>query len=158
MNFEFKHFYELSHDELYDILQLRSEIFVVEQVCVYNDLDGLDKVAVHLFMKKEGKIVACSRLLQPGTRFPEFSIGRVVVKHSERHKGLGNALMEQAIKYMTEEWKARRIKISAQKYLQKFYENLGFQVVTEEYFEDGIPHVGMLFEKKAEPTREFYFL
>lgn len=146
MNFEFKHFYELSHDELYDILQLRSEIFVVEQQCIYNDLDGLDKAAVHLFMKKEGKIVACSRLLQPGTRFPDFLIGRVVVKHSERNTGLGKALMEEAKNFMKNEWKATRIKISAQKYLQKFYENLGFQVITAEYSEDGIPHVGMLYE------------
>ena len=153
MNFEFKHFYELSHDELYDILQLRSEIFVVEQQCIYNDLDGLDKEAVHQFFKKEGKIIACSRLLHPGTRFPEFSIGRVVVKHSERNTGLGKAMMEEAKNFMTNEWKATRIKISAQKYLQKFYENLGFQVVTAEYPEDGIPHVGMLFEKRDEPTR-----
>lgn len=148
MNFEFKNFYELSHDELYDILQLRSEIFVVEQQCIYNDLDGLDKAAVHQFLKKEGKIIACSRLLQPGTRFPQFSIGRVVVKHSERNTGLGKALMEEAKNFMTNEWKATRIKISAQKYLQKFYEDLGFQVVTAEYSEDGIPHVAMLFENK----------
>ncbi len=148
MTFEFKHFYELSHDELYEILQLRSEIFVVEQQCIYNDLDGLDKEAVHQFLKKEGKIIACSRLLHPGTRFPDFSIGRVVVKHSERNTGLGKAMMEEAKNFMTNEWKAIRIKISAQKYLQKFYESLGFQVVTAEYSEDGIPHVGMLFENK----------
>lgn len=143
---EFKSFTNLSNEELYDILQLRSEIFVVEQTCVYNDLDGLDKEAVHLFHKKEGKIVAYSRILKPGTRFSEFSIGRVVVKQSERGTGLGIELMEAAKNYIINELGATKIKISAQSYLQRFYENLGFKIVTETYMEDGIPHFGMVFE------------
>lgn len=146
MNFQFKTFLELTLDELYDILQLRSEIFVVEQDCVYNDLDGLDKFAVHQFLKKHGRIVAYSRLLKPGTRFPNHSIGRVVVKQSERGKGLGIEMMNQAKEYIINEWKATKIKISAQKYLQKFYEDLGFEIVTDEYLEDGIPHYGMLYK------------
>jgi len=148
MKFEFKHFSDLSVDELYDILQLRSEIFVVEQNCVYNDLDELDKVAIHQFFRKNGKMVAYARLLQPGTRFPDFSIGRVVVKKTERGMGLGVQLMEEAIKYMENVWGAIRIKVSAQKYLQKFYEDLGFKVVTDEYLEDGISHFGMLYFKQ----------
>ncbi|MDX1285335.1 MAG: hypothetical protein R3182_09990, partial [Draconibacterium sp.] len=80
MTFIFKHFTELSLEELYDILKLRAEIFVVEQDCVYNDLDELDKDAIHQFLRKDGEIVAYSRLLRPGTRFPDYSIGRVVVK------------------------------------------------------------------------------
>ncbi len=147
MIFEFKHFNDLSNRELYDMLQLRAEIFVVEQTCIYNDLDGLDKEAVHLIIKKEDEIVGCSRLLQPGTRFPDFSIGRVVVKQNMRGTGLGIRMMEEAKKYMIEKWNARNIKVSAQKYLQKFYENLGFSVKTEEYLEDGIPHVGMIYTK-----------
>ena len=143
----FKTFSELTSDELYDILRLRAEIFVVEQDCVYNDLDGLDKVAVHQFIKREGKVVAYSRLLKPGTRFPECSIGRVVVKQSERGKGLGIGLMKNAVKYIFQEWGTTKIKISAQKYLRKFYENLGFEIVTEEYLEDGIPHFGMMYNK-----------
>ncbi len=146
MKFEFKFFAELSNDEMYDILQLRAEIFVVEQNCVYNDLDGLDNLAVHQFLKKNGKIVAYSRILKPGTRFPECSIGRVVVKHSERRTGLGIEMMNEAMKYILNEWKATCIKVSAQKYLRKFYENLGFKVITDEYLEDGIPHFGMLFQ------------
>lgn len=148
MSFIFKSFQELTADELYEILRLRAEIFVVEQDCVYNDLDGLDKVAVHLFLKKDGKIVAYSRLLKPGTRFPDFSIGRVVVKKTERGTGLGIKMMEEAKKYLIQNWGAETIKVSAQKYLQKFYEDLGFQIVTDEYFEDGIPHYGMKFKVK----------
>ena len=146
MKFEFKPFDELTLNDLYDILQLRSEIFVVEQNCVYNDLDGLDKEAVHLFCKKEGEIVAYSRLLKPGTRFSEYSIGRVVVKQSERGTGLGIEMMQSAKNYMVNELGVQKIKISAQSYLQRFYENLGFEIVTEMYLEDGIPHFGMLFE------------
>lgn len=146
MKFEFKKFSDLSLNELYDILQLRSEIFVVEQNCVYNDLDGLDKVAVHQYYKKEGEIVAYSRLLKPGTRFSDYSIGRVVVKKSERGTGLGIEMMEAAKKYIAKEWRATKIKVSAQSYLQRFYENLGFEIVTEMYLEDGIPHYGMIYE------------
>jgi len=146
MPFIFKTFQELSVVELYDILRLRSEIFVVEQTCVYNDLDGLDKDAIHLFHKKDGKIVAYARILSPGTRFADFSIGRVVVKESERGTGLGKELMKTAIEYCIINLKAKKIKISAQQYLQRFYEELGFEVVTEMYLEDGIPHLGMLYK------------
>ncbi len=148
MNFEYKHFSELSLDELYDILKLRSEIFVVEQNCIYNDLDDLDKEADHQLLRRNGEIIAYARLLKPGTRFAEYSIGRVVVKHSERGNGLGIRLMEEARKYMVNIWGASKIKVSAQKYLQKFYENLGFKVTTEEYLEDGIPHIGMTYQSQ----------
>jgi len=148
MEWEFKLFNELTISELYDILQLRAEIFVVEQDCVYNDLDGLDKMAVHHFLKKNGEIVAYSRLLKPGTRFAEFSIGRVVVKQAERRTGLGIEMMEAAKSYIIDEMGATKIKISAQSYLQKFYENLGFEIVTDMYLEDGIPHFGMLYSVK----------
>lgn len=150
MKFEFKHFSELTTDELYDILQLRSEVFVVEQNCVYNDLDSHDKEAIHQFLRKDGVMVACSRLLKPGSRFNDYSIGRVVVKESERGTGIGIEMMEEAKAYILKEWKADKIKISAQKYLQKFYEDLGFVVITEEYLEDGIPHFGMLLEYKKQ--------
>lgn len=146
MQFEFKNFSDLSLNELYNILQLRSEIFVVEQNCVYNDLDGFDTEAVHLFHIKEEKIVAYARILKPGTRFADFSIGRVVVKQSERGTGLGIELMEAAKNYIINVLGAKKIKISAQSYLQKFYENLGFEVITEMYLEDEIPHFGMVFE------------
>lgn len=148
MKFEFKNFNDLSLDELYDILQLRAEIFVVEQDCVYNDIDNLDKVAIHQFLRKNGELIAYLRLLKPGTRFPEYSIGRLVVKQTERGTGLGMIMMQEAKDYILKNWDASKIKISAQKYLQKFYEDLDFKVVTEDYLEDGIPHVGMLFQNK----------
>lgn len=143
---EFKKFTDLSTEELYDILHLRAEIFVVEQNCVYNDLDGFDKLAIHQVIKKDGEIIAYARLLQPGSRFHDFSIGRVVVKQSERGKGLGIELMQAAKNYIMTEFGATQIKISAQSYLQRFYENLGFEIVTEMYLEDGIPHFGMLYK------------
>jgi ElaA protein len=146
MEFIFKHFSELTLDELYDILKLRAEIFVVEQDCVYNDLDDLDKSAIHQFLKRDDRVIAYSRLLQPGTRFPEYSIGRVVVKQSERQTGLGIKMMKEAKAFLVKTHGAKEIKVSAQKYLGKFYEDLGFRVVTEEYLEDGIPHYGMLFK------------
>lgn len=148
MAFQFKHFSELTTSELYDILRLRAEIFVVEQDCVYNDIDGHDKEAVHQFLIKDDEIVAYTRLLKPGNRFNNYSIGRVVVKESERGTGLGIQMMQEAKTYIRENWKADKIKISAQKYLRKFYEDLGFVIVTEEYLEDGIPHFGMLLEFK----------
>lgn len=150
MKFEFKHFSELTNEELYGIMQLRAEVFVVEQNCVYNDLDGHDKEAIHQFFTKDGVVVACSRLLKPGARFSDCSIGRVVVKESERGTGLGIQMMKEAKDFILTEWKAEKIKISAQKYLQKFYEELGFVVITEEYLEDGIPHFGMLLEYKKQ--------
>lgn len=146
MTFEFKHFNDLTNYELYEILQLRSEIFVVEQNCVYNDLDGLDNEAIHLFLRLNGEIIAYSRLLRPGTRFPDCSIGRVVVKQSERGKSIGIEMMNAAKDYILNGWGATRIKVSAQQYLQRFYENLGFEIVTDMYLEDGIPHFGMLFQ------------
>ncbi len=146
MSFIFKTFQELSVNELYDLLKLRAEIFVVEQKCVYNDLDDFDKKAVHVFYTENGEIVATARLLQSGTRFADFSIGRVVVKKEKRGTGLGKELMNAAVNYCIINWKAEKIKISAQQYLQRFYEDLGFEVVTEMYLEDGIPHVGMVYK------------
>ena len=148
MIFEFKSFSELTLHELYEILQLRSEIFVVEQDCVYNDLDGLDLSAVHMILKKNGIIIAYSRLLNPGTRFPEYSIGRVIVKQTERGKGIGIEMMKAAKQHIIDKSGASTIKVSAQKYLRKFYEDLGFEIVTDEYLEDGIPHYGMKFNVK----------
>ncbi|MGM0619710.1 MAG: GNAT family N-acetyltransferase [Bacteroidota bacterium] len=147
MTFEFKHFNELSNLELYELLQLRAEIFVVEQTCIYNDLDGLDKEATHLIVKNEDEIIATSRLLKPGTRFPDFSIGRVVVKKEQRGKQLGKRMMEIAIQFMLTEWETKTIKVSAQKYLERFYKNLEFDIFTNDYLEDGIPHVGMCYKK-----------
>lgn len=148
MKFEFKKFKELTLEELHDILKLRINVFVVEQNCPYPELDDLDKNAIHQFINKNGEIIAYARILKPGNRFSEYSIGRVVVSKTLRQTGLGIQLMNMGIDFILNNLGATSIKISAQKYLQKFYENLGFQVVTKEYLEDGIPHVGMILKSK----------
>ncbi|MFA9392037.1 MAG: GNAT family N-acetyltransferase [Prolixibacteraceae bacterium] len=143
MNITLKTFDELSNAELYELLKLRSEIFVVEQNCVYLDLDDFDQEALHLFIKENTHIIAYVRLLQPGSRFKEASIGRVVTKSAFRNKGVSRSLMLAAIEHIEKKWELPVIKLSAQSYLCSFYESLGFKIVTEEYLEDGIPHFGM---------------
>ena len=144
MQCRWKWFSDLSVDELYEILKLRSDVFVVEQNCVYSDLDDLDRNGMHIWIEADGKVSTYARLLQPATRFPKASIGRVVTHPEFRNRGLSRKLMFESIRVITEEWGEKEIKISAQKYLRKFYESLGFKVVTNEYLEDGIPHYGML--------------
>lgn len=144
MEFLIKKFDELSVNELYAILQLRSEVFVVEQDCVYQDLDFKDQKSLHVFGKKNDVIIAYTRIFKPGDYFKEASIGRVVVKDSERKYGYGYDLMNASIKAVQLEFDTDKITISAQVYLTKFYNNLGFKQVGEEYLEDGIPHIEML--------------
>jgi len=141
-----KSFNELSTTELYGILQLRSEVFVVEQDCVYQDLDGKDTKALHIFGVKNKKVVAYTRVFKPGDYFKEASIGRVVVAQSERKYKYGYAIMEASIEAVKNKFNTSKIKLSAQCYLKTFYSNLGFSIVGEEYLEDGIPHIAMLKE------------
>ena len=144
MNISIKAFEELQTEELYDILQLRSAVFVVEQDCVYQDLDGKDKKALHVIGKKENKVVAYTRIFGPGDYFNEASIGRVVVEQKERKYGYGKQIMEASIKAIQDEYNVDIIKLSAQTYLKNFYTDLGFVSVGEPYLEDGIPHVAMV--------------
>lgn len=144
MDFYVKSFEELSTLDLYDFLQLRSDVFVVEQECVFLDLDSKDKDAIHIFGKKNNKIIAYTRIFKAGDYYKESSIGRVVVKKEERKYGYGNELLEFSIQIVRERFKTNTIKIGAQKYLKKFYENHGFQQVGEEYLEDGIVHIYMI--------------
>ena len=139
-----KTFDELSTQELYQILRLRSEVFVVEQNCVYQDIDNKDQKALHLFGIVEGEIIAYSRLFKPGDYFKEASIGRVVVAEKERHLKYGNELMNASIKAIESSFQVNKIKLSAQKYLENFYSNLGFKTIGEPYLEDGIPHIAMV--------------
>jgi len=139
-------FEALSVNELYDILQLRSRIFVVEQNCVYLDLDGKDKIALHLFGAFEGKIVAHARLFKSGITFDNASIGRVTVDPDYRDRKLGQELMKKAIKGIQEHFGESQITIGAQLYLKKFYESLGFVQSSEMYLEDDIPHIEMVRE------------
>jgi len=137
-----KKFNELTVGELYEILRVRAEIFVVEQNCVYQDLDGVDQDAYHVYMQEEGKIVAYLRVIDRGKRLEEVSIGRVV--STDRHKGLGSRLMTVGFAVAREKFGAERVKIGAQVQAKPFYESLGFRQVSQEYMEDGIPHVYML--------------
>lgn len=146
MRIEIKKFNELDIQELYDVLQLRSEVFVVEQDCVYQDMDDKDQIALHIMGYKNNKIVAYTRVFKPGDYFKEASIGRVVVRRSERKYGYGLKIMQASIEIIHKNYGVVPIHISAQKYLTKFYSSLGFAIIGEEYLEDGIPHVGMLRE------------
>ncbi|CAM2739578.1 ElaA protein [Flavobacterium succinicans] len=143
LHWQIKAFHDLTVDELYDILRLRSEIFVLEQNCVYLDLDGKDKKALHLFGTYEDKIVAHARLLSPGISFPEASIGRVVVDSNYRDKKWGQELMQNAIAGIASHFKETVITIGAQLYLKKFYESHGFVAISDMYLEDDIPHIEM---------------
>ena len=142
--FIIKRYSEITRDELYDLLQLRSEVFVVEQDCVYQDIDGKDDIAIHVLGYKQEKLVAYTRIFKGGDYFSNPSIGRVVVQASERKHRYGYDLMEVSIQYVMEQLSGDRIEISAQTYLDRFYRNLGFKPVGEGYLEDGIPHVRMV--------------
>lgn len=140
-----KPFKELSNLELYNLLQLRSEVFVVEQDCVYQDLDGKDEIALHVLGFKNDKLVAYTRIFDCGFYFDKTSIGRVVVAKNERQYKYGYDIMKASIEAIKTEFNQTTIKISAQVYLKKFYSNLGFKTAGEEYLEDGIPHITMLY-------------
>lgn len=143
IQWKIKEFGNLSVNELYDILRLRSEIFVVEQNCVYLDPDGKDKLALHLFGEFEGKIVAYSRLFKAGISFDNSSIGRVTVDINFRDRKWGHDLMREAIAGIKSHFGESKITIGAQLYLKKFYESHGFVQTSEMYLEDDIPHIEM---------------
>jgi ElaA protein len=143
IKWQIKPFEKLSVNELYDILRLRSEVFVVEQNCVYLDLDGKDTLALHLYGEYNGEIVAHSRLFKPGISFENSSIGRVVVATKYRDKKWGHELMRESISGIQSHFGESKITIGAQLYLKKFYESHGFVQTSEMYLEDDIPHIEM---------------
>ena len=144
MEWALKKFYELTVDELYLILELRSKVFVVEQNCVYNDIDGRDQSAWHLTGIEQGHLIAYTRILPPGVLYPNPAIGRVVTLPSTRGSGLGRELMKRSIEHCEKLFGKNFITLSAQVYLKKFYESLGFIGVGDEYLDDGIPHIKMM--------------
>tara|TARA_B000000557_G_scaffold88200_1_gene71246 strand:- start:746 stop:1192 length:447 start_codon:yes stop_codon:yes gene_type:complete len=144
MKIVLKHFRELTIQELYNILQLRSEVFVVEQNCIYQDIDGKDQKAVHIFIKENKDVLAYSRVFNEGEYFENPSIGRVVVKKEKRGTELGKKIMVEGAKYIKETFTNKKIEISAQKYLKDFYGELGYEFTGNEYLEDGIPHIRMI--------------
>ena len=146
MNTVIKKFSKLSTEEIYHILKLRSEVFVVEQNCVYQDIDEKDQKAIHLFIEKNNEIIAYTRIFKKGDYYEENpSIGRVVVSKKERGKNLGKEIMIESIEFIKKEMEGRKIELSAQKYLDKFYKELSFYSEGEDYLEDGIPHQRMFY-------------
>ncbi|WP_424003951.1 GNAT family N-acetyltransferase [Maribacter sp. IgM3_T14_3] len=137
-------FKEFDIHELYNALQLRSDIFVVEQDCVYLDLDGKDEKAIHVIGFKDARVVAYTRIFKPGDYFDRASIGRVAVHKEYRKYGYGKVIMQASIKAVDELFNTNEILISAQAYLEKFYNDLGFKTIGDGYLEDGIPHIRMI--------------
>ena len=132
------------------ISQLRQDVFVVEQHCCYQDADDFDMLASHLLAEsKDGRLVACCRLLPPHSRFAEPSIGRVCTDRQWRNRGIGHDMMERALTQLQHDYPQQAVRISAQQYLHDFYQQLGFEQASGLYHEDGIPHIEMLFTPKT---------
>ena len=144
MQYIMKTFEELTNIELYEILKLREEVFILEQACIYPDIDGKDEHAQHLLAFDAGKIIGCLRILDKGVTFEECSVGRVIVSKHHRGRGIAKEMMQQALDFIRREMKETYIRISAQAYTIPFYERVGFKTVSAEYMEDGILHVEML--------------
>ena len=142
-----KNFDDLSLKELYEILMIRQEVFVVEQTCYYLDADGSDEKAIHIWGEIEGKIVAYCRIFQPNIKYKEASIGRVLTSPNFRGQNLGKVLMRIALQTIQIRFKSKAVKISAQDYLLKFYSDLGFVDTAKKYLEDDIPHTEMIKEE-----------
>lgn len=144
MDIEVKPFSELSNHELYAILRLRMAVFVVEQNCVYQDLDRKDFKALHVLGKQNENLVAYSRIFKAGDYFKEASMGRIVVDTTYRSSGFGKEIVLASEQAISDYFKSKNVRLSAQSYLQNFYTELGYQTIGEEYLEDGIPHITMV--------------
>ena len=136
-----KLFSELTTEELYELLRIRSEVFVVEQNCVYQDMDGDDQASVHLWLTEQDRVVALCRVCPAGTHMKEVSIGRVIT--TVRGKGYGKLIMLEGIKAAREYFGAKEINIEAQEYAKGFYEQVGFRQSSDPFILDGIPHIKM---------------
>ncbi len=149
MDWKLKEFDELSNVELYNILKERTLIFVLEQNCPYQEVDGKDPFSYHLFKEDNGEIIAYLRILPAGVAYQEVSIGRVIVKKEYRGQGIAQELLKKGLDFIQNELHETTVKIQAQEYLRKFYGSFGFEAVSETYLEDNIPHVDMLLHMKS---------
>ncbi len=145
-DWKFKKFHELTTVELYEILKLRAEVFVVEQDCPYQDIDDKDKVAYHLFLEDTNDVVAYLRILPENVSFDDMAIGRVIVKKSHRGKAISREMINIAIAFIINGLGKTKIRLSGQAYLSEYYESLGFKKVSGCYLEDGIEHFEFLYE------------
>ncbi|PPA70608.1 GNAT family N-acetyltransferase [Jeotgalibacillus proteolyticus] len=153
MEWTLQTFEELSATELYEILMARNSIFVVEQQCAYQEIDGYDPKSFHLTLREGDKLVAYARLLPGGVKYDLPSIGRIIVAPEYRGSGAGRRLVARSVNIMVKDWGVEQIKLQAQVYLRHFYESFGFEPTSEEYLDDGIPHVDMLMRVKNEVLR-----
>ena len=144
LDWRFAHFDALTPREVHDLYQLRVAVFVLEQNCPFQDVDGADLDAWHLLGTAGGSLHAYARLLKPGVKFPEASIGRVITSQEARGTGLGRVLMAEALERAAGLWPGQPIRIGAQARLEKFYQGFGFRKASDEYIEDGIPHIEMV--------------
>ncbi|MBR5661858.1 MAG: GNAT family N-acetyltransferase [Bacteroidales bacterium] len=142
-----KRFPELTTDELYELLRIRNDVFVVEQNCVYQDLDYDDQMAIHLWLTEDGEVVALCRVCPAGTHMPEVSIGRVIT--TVRGKGYGKRIMLEGIAAAKEFFNASVIDLEAQEYAKGFYEQVGFRQSSDPFILDGIPHVKMTYHESS---------
>ncbi|OFZ11903.1 MAG: hypothetical protein A3D92_11855 [Bacteroidetes bacterium RIFCSPHIGHO2_02_FULL_44_7] len=150
VDWQIKPYMDLTLNEFHDIIALRIKVFVVEQDCPYQDLDGKDKKSYHLIARNGmGDLIATARILPPGLAYPECAIGRVVIDPEGRGQGLGHQLMDECMRYAQIEFGKAPILISAQKHLEKYYRKHGFMSTDKEYLEDGIPHVEMKFDPNS---------
>ena len=144
MEIKVKRFHELTVDELYEILKLRQNVFIIEQTCIYPELDDCDQTALHVWMEDQNGIAAYLRVMDRGVKSPYVSMGRVIA--AKRGCGRGTAIVREGIRAAKEIFQAEAIYLEAQCYAQGFYEKLGFRAISEPFDEDGIPHIKMLYE------------
>lgn len=148
MELKVKSFTQLSNTELYAILKLRVDVFVVEQACPYPEVDGRDEDSLHVWLEQDGEILAYLRVLDRGVESEYVAIGRVIA--ARRRQGLGSEIMKAGIRVAQEHFHAEAIYLEGQVYAQGFYESLGFRQISEPYLEDNIPHIKML--READPS------
>lgn len=148
LNWQIKTFSELSGLEVYQILKLRQDVFIIEQQCLYADADNIDQQAMHLLLidEQSQQLGAYCRLLPAGLIYQEAAIGRVVIASSERNKGVAKLMLKKAIDYIQQDWERAGIKLSAQFHLVELYQDVGFSIASDPYDEDGIEHIEMLFK------------
>ncbi|TAA71853.1 GNAT family N-acetyltransferase [Planococcus salinarum] len=147
MTWKLYRFEELTAAELYEMLKLRVDVFVVEQNCPYPELDNLDQESVHLAYRENGKILAYARLLPGEVKYGVPSIGRVIVSPDARGRGLARELIRRSIDFIFTEWRSEEIRLQGQLYLKEFYQSFGFDPISDVYDEDGIPHLDMKLDK-----------
>jgi ElaA protein len=147
LNWELKKFEELTAEEVYKILRIRTEVFIVEQQSAFQDCDNKDQKAYHLYLQDKGKIIAYLRILNKGVSYAEISIGRVLVSKNYRGKNIAKEMMLKAMNFIELNLNEKVIRIQAQSYLVNFYESFGFKQISNEYLDDNIPHIDMMYTK-----------